>query len=282
MDGGVGLRYSRCCPSPVSLHSVACCFGVAEKLSIPLAGKRLSCEIAKDLPAMGIAEMAGKMRQEQILLVVDTGANRKALRLAFTLLELLLVLAIIAVLLALLLPAIQKIREAASRISAPTTSNSSALPCNSTTTSTRSTPAMGAGTAAKQSRRPTAAQTPVTVHENFLSLTFTWGVGQPGLSPWVQTGSWAYAVLPFVEQENVYQSRSWASALSVYLCPTRGRPGSLPATTISTALMAAAAGRGVERTTRPMPWSSLIGLSACGICRSPTGCPTRSFSAKRR
>jgi prepilin-type processing-associated H-X9-DG protein len=60
-------------------------------------------------------------------------------------------------------------------------------------------------------------------------LTFIYGVGVPGLPPAEQTGSWAYAILPFVEQQVVYQDRSWVSPVSLYLCPSRSRPGTLPA-----------------------------------------------------
>jgi prepilin-type processing-associated H-X9-DG protein len=58
----------------------------------------------------------------------------------------------------------------------------------------------------------------------FLGTTFTWGVGQPGLSPQEQTGSWAYAILPFIEQEGMYQSRDWSLPSGLYNCPSRRPP----------------------------------------------------------
>jgi hypothetical protein len=57
-----------------------------------------------------------------------------------------------------------------------------------------------------------------------VNKTFYWGVGQPGLSPKTQTGSWAYALLPFVEQTAVYKQRQWSFAYGLYYCPSRRSP----------------------------------------------------------
>jgi len=51
-----------------------------------------------------------------------------------------------------------------------------------------------------------------------------WGVGDPSRSSRSQGGSWAYAILPFIEQDNMYQNRSWTVAATCYTCSTRRSP----------------------------------------------------------
>jgi hypothetical protein len=55
-----------------------------------------------------------------------------------------------------------------------------------------------------------------------------WGVGQPSLRPRQQTGSWAYSILPYIEQTAIYQGQTWTEPVALYLCPARRPPLALP------------------------------------------------------
>jgi hypothetical protein len=61
----------------------------------------------------------------------------------------------------------------------------------------------------------------VTTWDRALPSPWHWGVGDPTRTPREQTGSWAYAILPFVEQQTMYQQRAWTYAVAVYACPSR-------------------------------------------------------------
>jgi hypothetical protein len=44
------------------------------------------------------------------------------------------------------------------------------------------------------------------------------------VGPKDQTGSWAYAILPYIEQEALYRQRAWTTAVKLYVCPARRGP----------------------------------------------------------
>jgi hypothetical protein len=50
---------------------------------------------------------------------------------------------------------------------------------------------------------------------------FYWGVGDPSKSLPEQTGSWLYSLLPFIEQQSVFDNRSWWTPIEIYYCPMR-------------------------------------------------------------
>ncbi len=130
----------------------------------------------------------------------------------FTLIELLVVIAIIAVLIGLLLPAVQKVREASSRISCANNLKQIGLGCHSH----------------------------VDELGYFPSGGFGWDYcGYPGVVGNLQPGSWSYSLLPHIEQTNVYEvmgtgqngaNACVATSIKTYNCPTRRIAAALPNT----------------------------------------------------
>jgi prepilin-type N-terminal cleavage/methylation domain-containing protein len=126
-------------------------------------------------------------------------------RRGFTLIELLVVIAIIATLVGLLLPAVQKVREAAARMSCQNNLKQIGLGIHNFHDTNTYLPTQG--------RNVTSARLLVN--------------GAPAAAN-VQDWGWLYQILPFIEQGNLYNQASddtvKQTPVKIYFCPTRRKP----------------------------------------------------------
>jgi len=149
-------------------------------------------------------------------------------RTGVTLIELLVVIAIISILVTLSLPGVQAAREMARRAMCGNHIRQLALGVQMHANTFGSIPGNGGFT--PESTIVSAAGTPehISTRDLVLGTFHQWGIGVPGKKPRQQPGSWAYAVLPYVEQSTAYQNVDVGALQPLYLCPTRGRRPPLP------------------------------------------------------
>jgi prepilin-type processing-associated H-X9-DG protein/prepilin-type N-terminal cleavage/methylation domain-containing protein len=139
----------------------------------------------------------------------------------FTLIELLVVISIIMILVSLLAPAVQSAREAARRIKCANQMKQVGLALQMHHDALQCFPSNGGWDGQQRIAAVNGSQVAIYSHNLSEGVTRYWGVGDPRLSPQEQTGSWAYAILPYLEHETVHRDRAWETSVSAFVCPSR-------------------------------------------------------------
>jgi prepilin-type N-terminal cleavage/methylation domain-containing protein len=129
-------------------------------------------------------------------------------RSAFTLIELLVVIAIIAVLMGLLLPAVQKVRQASARISSANNLKQLSLAIHGFHDNFQMIPHNGGWKTGD----------PVIIGDGVITQL---GYGDPTKAGKDQPGSWAFSILPHLEQTNVYEHDGYSVPLKMFAAPGR-------------------------------------------------------------
>jgi len=150
--------------------------------------------------------------------------RRHSSRAGFTLVELLVVIAIIGVLVMLTLAAVQYARETASRARCANHLRQMGVALLGHHDSFGAFPGNGGWDSSQQIPTVTGGVTYISSTAEGPSggpVTYYWGVGDPDRLGPDQPGSWAFSILPRIEQPNIFEKRDWKVPVELYACPSR-------------------------------------------------------------
>lgn len=145
----------------------------------------------------------------------------KTHRCGLTLLELLVAVSIIGMLMSLLLPAVQQSRENGRRVTCANHLKQVGLAMANLENAHTVLPSNGGWDGKQRIKDIQGNLIEVSTQSFITGKTYVWGVGDPQLGPRTQTGSWAYAILPYLERNDIFNSRAWTTSVSLYGCPSR-------------------------------------------------------------
>jgi prepilin-type N-terminal cleavage/methylation domain-containing protein/prepilin-type processing-associated H-X9-DG protein len=180
-------------------------------------------------------------------------------RRAFTLIELLVVIAIIGVLIAFLLPAVQRVRESARRTECANNLKQIGLAFHNHHDLLGYFPDGGE-------------------YWDTTNFPRTWSGSTPQSAPH-QNWGWAYQILPYIEQNNLWEHADdkfvRQQITKQYFCPTRGLPRIVYDSRYGDSCMLDYAGNGGTSTVEPVAGSPGNGLNGT-VVRRPGANPNRS------